>query len=145
MANIIPIIVGGAIPAFLWGMTSILQRQSSMSGASPSVYLAIFGLSIFAAGLASLAFQPRQSVPSLGAITYAIMAGAGFAAGTGLVGMALWKYNFPISRLAPILSTNVLVTVAVGLLLGDVENVNSVRLLIGTALIIAGVVFVTVS
>lgn len=138
----IHLVLGGLAPAVLWGLTAVLQKMSSVSGLSPSAYLAIFGLSIFGAGLGSSFLLERPLFPGSLAVMYAVMAGAAFALGTGLVGLALWKYNVPISRLSPLLATNVLVTVAIGLFLGEMNSVAVPKLLIGSGLIFSGVLFV---
>lgn len=124
------------------GIAAVLQKQSSLLGATPAIYLTVFGASVFASGLGVLIVCQRHFPVNIGAIAYAVAAGVLYAAGTGLVGLALWRYGTPISKLAPVLSVNVLVTVAAGLLLGEAQEVNEARLIVGAVLVLAGVFFV---
>jgi len=75
---------------------------------------------------------------------YAVLAGLTFAIGAGLISFALWRYGAPISKLAPILSCNVLVTVAIGaLFLGEAAKLNMTQLGLGTLLILGGAILVS--
>jgi uncharacterized membrane protein len=75
---------------------------------------------------------------------FAAIAGACFALGTGLISYALFSYGVPVSKLAPIWSCNVLVTLAVGaLFLGEASQVDVLKLSAGTILIIGGAILVS--
>lgn len=143
MKTYFPIIIGGILPTILWGMTAVFQKQSAAAALGPGRYLSIFGLAICASGLI-YAYFTREVEFNVRGASFAVLAGMSFALGTGLLSFVLWKYSFPISRLTPILSANVLIPVAVGVLfLGEASEVNLNQLLFGTALVIIGAVVVT--
>ncbi|OWV77352.1 hypothetical protein ATY76_05335 [Rhizobium sp. R339] len=138
-----PIIVGGVLPAIFWGITAIFQKQSATSATGSAVYLIAFGAACALAGLiAALLWRPAPwTIEGLG---FAAIAGACFAFGTGLISFALFAYGIPVSKLAPIWSCNVLVTLAIGaLFLGEASDFDVVRLAAGTLLIISGALLVS--
>jgi uncharacterized membrane protein len=142
MSNAMVVVIGGALPAFFWGVTAILQKQSAVGGLPPAEYLTVFGVVIALAGLAGTLVTRNFTWPGTGT-AYALLAGITFSLGTGLIGLALWRYGAPISKLAPILSCNVLVTVAIGaLFLGEAASLNLARLSIGTVLVVGGAILV---
>lgn len=141
MQNLWIIFVGGMLPAFFWGVTAIFQKQSAIS-VGPALYLLVFGSAVAVFGLIwTLAVRPTVTVAG---ISYAALAGVTFAAGTGLISFALYAYSAPLSRLAPIWSANVLVTLAIAVtFLGEGAGLSLYKIFGGTALIIAGVLLVT--
>ncbi|OWV71119.1 hypothetical protein ATY77_16310 [Rhizobium sp. R634] len=143
MNSLWPIIVGGVLPAIFWGITAIFQKQSATSATGSAVYLIAFGAACALAGLiAALIWRPAPwTIEGLG---FAAIAGACFAFGTGLISFALFAYGIPVSKLAPIWSCNVLVTLAIGaLLLGEASDFDVVRLAAGTLLILSGALLVS--
>lgn len=144
MSNLGIVLIGGVLPACLWGLTAVLQKLSAQHGAGPAHYLCAFGIVIALSGLGVAAWQQRSGALPAAGIGYAALAGVTFSLGTGLISFALWRYGAPISRLAPILSCNVLVTVAIALLvMGEGAGLDPVKLVGGTVLILVGAAFVT--
>ncbi|MDF0697335.1 EamA family transporter [Rhizobium sp. MC63] len=142
MNSLWPIVIGGILPAIFWGITAIFQKQSAMSATGSAVYLIAFGAACALAGLvAALIWRPAPwSIEGLG---FAATAGACFALGTGLISFALFAYGVPVSKLAPIWSCNVLVTLAIGALyLGEASEINTLKLAAGTLLILSGALLV---
>ncbi|MGG7579409.1 EamA family transporter [Rhizobium sp. Nf11,1] len=138
-----PIIVGGILPAFFWGITAVFQKQSAAAATGSAVYLIAFGSACALAGLiAVLIWRPAPwTVEGLG---FAAIAGACFAAGTGLISFALFAYGVPVSKLAPIWSCNVLVTLAIAaVFLGEASELEMVKLATGTLLILSGALLVS--
>jgi uncharacterized membrane protein len=137
------LLVGGVIPAACWGVTAIFQKQSAASGAHPAHYLIAFGAVIAVAGI-GWTLVARDAAWSRPGIVYAILAGTTFAIASSLLSFTLWYSGAPISRIAPILSGNVLVTVAIGaLFLGEGAGLNMAVLGLGTLLIVAGAILVS--
>lgn len=135
--------IGGLLPAVLWGITAVFQKLSATASLGPGRYLMLFGAVIAGSG-ALYAYVSNETALNPKGATYALAAGLAFSLGTGLLSFALWRFDLPISRVSPILSANVLIPVVVGLvLLGEGTAMNTVQLLLGTALIVAGVIFVT--
>ncbi|OWV83747.1 hypothetical protein ATY75_04020 [Rhizobium sp. N122] len=143
MNSLWPIVIGGILPAIFWGITAIFQKQSATSATGSAVYLIAFGAACALTGLiAALIWRPAPwTVAGLG---LAATAGACFAIGTGLISFALFAYGVPVSKLAPIWSCNVLVTLAIAaLLLGETSGLNLIKLAAGTLLILSGALLVS--
>ncbi|ARO24441.1 hypothetical protein CO659_19180 [Rhizobium sp. S9] len=143
MNSLWPILIGGILPAVFWGITAIFQKQSAAAATGSAVYLIAFGAACALAGLiAALIWRPvAWTAQGLG---FAATAGACFALGTGLISFALFAYGVPVSKLAPIWSCNVLVTLAIGaLFLGEASDLNMVKLSAGTLLILSGALLVS--
>lgn len=143
MKSYIPIIIGGVIPAILWGGTAILQKLSAATSLGPGRYLTLLGLVTFIGGLLYSYFTNEAGFNLKGSL-YALYAGGAYALATGLMSYALWHYGVPILRITPILSANVLIPVAAGIwIFGEGAGVNVWQLSIGVFMVIAGVVVVT--
>ena len=143
MSTALVVFVGGLLPAVFWGVTAVFQKLSAQHATGPASYLIVFGLTLALAGfLAKLIGQGSSwTGPGLG---YAAVAGLTFALATGLITFALWHYQVPLSKLAPIWSCNVLVTVAISAaLLGEAGQLNIMQLAFGTILIVSGAILVT--
>ncbi len=140
--KLLPLIVGGAIPAILYGITGIFQKMSAKGGGSAAVYLICFGASTVVMGLV-LHFMLREPAGPAGAIGFAFLAGATFALGAGLISIALIKYQAPIAQLSPLYNANVLITVLLGVwFLAEGQGLQLGQLLGGTALIVIGAILV---
>jgi drug/metabolite transporter (DMT)-like permease len=138
------LLIGGALPACFWAIAAILQKQSAQHGLSPGPFLAAFGAMVLAAGLA-LSLLPRGAgeVSWVG-LRYALGSGLTYAIATGLISYALLRFGVPISKLAPVLGCNVLITVLIGVfLLGEGANLNAWKAVIGTVIVLAGLALVT--
>ena len=142
-ARLITILLGGAIPALLLGFMGILQKLSVTGGASVGAYLILFGIASVIGGLVANFVFPG-AFGTARPLAFAFIAGLGFSIATALISFVLVRYQAPISQLAPVVNANALVTVLVGLLvLREVQYVEVTRLLIGSVLILLGVIFVS--
>ena len=143
MKSYFPLIVGGLLPAALWGITAVFQKLSATASLGPGRYLMLFGVAIAVSG-ALYTYVSHETAMSFKGAAYAVVAGLAFSLGTGLLSFALWRFDLPISLISPILSGNVLIPIAIGLLFfGEGSTMNIVQLLLGSTLIVAGVVLVT--
>ena len=140
-----PLLIGGYFPAFLWGVTAIIQKQSAQAATGPALYLIAYGGSPAIVGMVwAWVWQP--SLWTGQGIVFATTAGVCFGTATGLINYALSTYATPVSKLAPIWSCNVLVTLAIGAtVLGEAAEVNPVKLMTGAVLIVGGAVLVGTS
>ena len=138
-----PLLIGGYIPAFLWGITAIFQKQSAQAATGPALYLITFGVASAIVGMV-WAFAWRPSPWTGQGLVFAAAAGFCFGAATALINYALFTYAIPVSKLAPIWSCNVLVTLVIGAaFLGEAYEVSLVRLMSGALLIVLGAVLVS--
>lgn len=137
-----PLIIGGLIPAFLWGITAVFQKLSAGEMLGPGRYLTLFGVTVALVG-AFYSYISNETFHFSKGAAYAMAAGLAFSIGAGLLSFALYRYNIPISRVTPILSANVLVPVVVGLLfLDEGATMNVTQLVVGTLFIVGGVTIV---
>lgn len=141
--RLVSILLGGALPAVFLGFMGIFQKLSASGGVSISGYLILFGLATVISGIIANFIFPG-SFGSFRPLAYAFITGVGFSIATSLINFVLIRYRAPISLLSPVINTNALITVLVGLLvLKEIQNVEVSRLLIGSALILIGVIFVS--
>jgi len=132
------LIIGGVLPAVLYGVTGVFQKLSARAEGGPAIYLICLGAGTVLIGLVLQFFLPEQSL-SLRSISFALAAGLSFSLGAGLISLALLNYQAAISQLSPLYNMNVLITVVIGLaLFAEYQNVDILRLIGGTVLIIAG-------
>ena len=132
------LLVGGALPAILYGVTGVLQKMSANAEGGAGLYLIFLGLGTVAVGVAFHVILPEPAI-ALRPATFALSAGVVFSLGAGLISYALIKYGAAISQLTPLYNMNVLVTVVVGLLVfTEYRDLQVARLLVGSVLLIGG-------
>jgi len=136
------IVIGGILPALLYGVTGILQKMSSEADGGAGMYLVGLGIGTTVVGVV-LHLVLSEPPFSLRPVSLALIAGATFSLGAGLVSVALIRYGAAISQLTPVYNTNVLVTVILGLVLfAEYRDLHVARLLAGTLLLVSGAVLV---
>ncbi|MFP3855411.1 MAG: hypothetical protein ACLFWD_14075 [Anaerolineales bacterium] len=138
-----PLVVGGFIPAVLYGLAGVFQKWSARSGGTVSIYLIGFGAATFVVGWAFrwILADPKATT---GSLWFALAGGAAFALGAGLISLALIRFDAAIAQLSPLYNANVLITVGLGLaIFAESRNLDVGRLLLGTVLVIAGAFFVS--
>ena len=134
----IPLLIGGFLPAVFYGLTGVLQKISARAGGSAPLYVIVFGLATCLTGLIYRQVVGDSSFSGR-AVLWALLAGAFFAVGAGLISTAIIQYDASISQLSPLYNMNILITVGLGLLLfAELNSVSAPRLLIGTAIILLG-------
>lgn len=150
----IGLLVGGAVPALLLGVFANLQKAGIRAGASPGLLLVLVGAgSAFVGGVfllllpetAPYGVSPaagdavRGSVSRLPAILFSLATGVVWAVSTGLVSVAISRFDAPLAKLVPIFNINTLVAVLIGLLVfQEWKEVQSPKLLVGAVLIVIG-------
>lgn len=143
MSKVIPLIVGGVIPALMYGAAGIFQKLSAREGGSATSYLIYFGAATALSGLIWRTIL-KESWGTPRSAGLAFVAGLVFSMGAGLISMAMINYQAAVSQLSPLYNMNVLVTVGLGLLvLSEHQSLDVTRLLAGAALIAIGAVLVS--
>ena len=138
------LLIGGVLPACLWAVTAILQKLSAQHGLGPGPFLAAFGAMVLAAGLVLSILLRGTGEVSWPGLRYALAAGLTYGIATGLISYALLRFGVPISKLAPILGCNVLVTVLIGVfLLGERADLDVWKAVGGTVIVLVGLALVT--
>ena len=137
------ILVGGIIPALLFGISGICQKLSNQHGISTGAYVVSVGTGVILVGVVLCLFNTSQSA-NIKSIVPAITMGICWGIGVLLVTMAITKYGTKLSVLAPLYNMNTLVTVIGALILfSEWKDLNVVKLMIGAVLIVAGGVLVS--
>ncbi len=137
-SHMMGILIGGLLPALIFGIGGFFQKASIQAGIGIGPYLLCAGLGAVIAGALFCAFMPNRTI-SISSGSYAVLIGVCWTVAMGLVAMALFKYGTPLSRLAPLYNMNTMVVVLLSLwLYSEWKNVHVTPLLIGALLIVVG-------
>lgn len=139
------ILIGGVIPAIIFGTAGIFVKASTKCGISPNYYLLFAGIGVLCLSAISFLFLKDQIV-NVRSAAAATTLGFLWAAGTALMAVGVMRFAVPISVAAAIAGTNSLVTVLLGFLIfAEWRDVNIYKLIIGVILIVAGSILVAQS
>ncbi|MEM9804602.1 MAG: hypothetical protein AAF959_04930 [Cyanobacteria bacterium P01_D01_bin.56] len=142
-SNWLGLIVGGLLPALFYGISSIFAKSSTNAGMSVGGHLFVIGIAISITGLLFNVLLP-VNIPSLVAVASSSMQGLFWGLGTGCVVLGLIQYQTPLAKLVPLYNMNTLVTSGLALVIfAEGTAVNSLQLLIGAGLIVAGGILVS--
>lgn len=132
------LIIGGLVPALLYGMSAIFQRGSTGVGIGVGPFLIAAGMAIILTGAALLWLDPGREW-SVRSAALAMGSGAAWGIGTSLVAVALVWYGVPLGKLVPLYNMNSLVAVTLALwIFAEWKQVKVPQLLIGSILIVIG-------
>jgi uncharacterized membrane protein len=139
------IVIGGIIPALLYGLSTITMKAGAESKISTSSYLMAIGVVIFLTGFALKPLlntsATKESWLGLG---FSIISGLFWAVATSLVNYSIVKFGTPIAILTPLYNMNTLFAVLGGLILfAEWKSVNSLPVFIGTIFIVVGGILVS--
>ena len=136
------LLIGGFLPALIYGGSAIFQKLSTTIGISISMYLIAVGIGVVVAGVGFYLFD-NTTVFSLKAGSYAGMFGLTWGIASGLVAYSLLNFSVPISQLVPLYNMNTLVAVLLALLIfSEWKDLNTMKLISGSVLIVIGAIFV---
>lgn len=137
------IVIGGIVPALLFGVSGICQKFSSQNGISTGVYVLCVGIGVVLVGVVLCLWNTSQTA-NVKSVIPAVGTGLAWGLGAMLVAIAITKYKAPLSVLAPLYNMNTLVAVVGALFIfSEWRDVNVVKLIIGSILIIGGGVLVS--
>lgn len=137
-SHMMGILIGGLLPALIFGIGGFFQKASIQGGIGIGPYLLCAGLGAVFAGALFCAFMPNRTI-SISSGSYAVLIGVCWTIAMGLVATALFKYGTPLSRLAPLYNMNTMVVVLLSLwLYSEWKTVHVAPLLIGALLIVIG-------
>ncbi len=144
-SNYIGMILGGIIPAIIFGLGGIFVKASNQQGISFNYFTLLSGIGVIVISILSFIVFEEKSINIKSGLN-AFLVGSTWACGVLLVAMALTKYNTPMSIIAPLNGTACLFTVLLALFIfSEWKEINAIRLFIGTVLIIAGAMLVSTS
>lgn len=116
--NTLGLLIGGLVPALLYGLSAIAMKAGAGFKVSTSNYMMIIGVVIFLTGLCSRPWlNSGDSSLSLKAVAIAVASGFFWALGTTFVNFAIVKFGSPIALLTPIYNMNTLVAVLGGMII----------------------------
>jgi uncharacterized membrane protein len=132
------IVLGGLVPAVLFGVSGLFQKLNAKAGTGTGPFLIGVGVTVVLVGALFCLLERDLTVNGRG-ILATVLYGAVWAVGTGTIALAIRRYNGQISQLVPLYNMNTLVAVLIGLVVfAEWKTVNPLRILISSALIIAG-------
>jgi uncharacterized membrane protein len=136
------VLVGGLLPAILFGVASIFQKTAARAGIGTGPYLITIGCVVLLAGVAVTVIQGDATAPREG-VAWACGYGLLWSAAIGCIVLALARYDGNISQLVPLYNLNTLVAVAIGMaILGEWRVVVPWRVVAGAGLAVAGGILV---
>jgi uncharacterized membrane protein len=137
-SNIASLLVGGLLPALLFGVSGVIQKTSAKAGIGTGPFLVVVGVVVILIGGIFTAVERDTTVNWPGAGQAALF-GVLWASGIGSIAIALSRYEGQISQLVPLYNMNTLVAVVIGLVaLSEWQTLQTGRLLLGAVLTVAG-------
>jgi len=143
--NLAAIMIGGVVPSICLGLGTVLMRGSVGAGATIPAYLAAVGTTIAVIGWGSLLLT-GNAMASLKANAYAGAMGLSWSLAIACIAYGMGPLKLPVSVVAPLTNSNALVAVLVGaIVFSEWRELNMVAVGIGTLLICAGAVTISLS
>jgi transporter family protein len=132
------LLLGGLMPALMFGLAGVLQKATLRAGAGMGPYLICVGAGVLIIG-AALAITASGQTITLKAGFLAGTLGLVWGVATWLVALSLARYAVPLAKLVPLYNMNTLVVVVLALVVfAEWRDVAVVRLLLGAALVVLG-------
>lgn len=132
------LLIGGGVPAILFGLSAVFNKTSVLTGISLGFYMLFVGLAVLVVGAFLYAFE-AEHVISTKAAGIAFLAGLSWSLGASAITIALIHFQAPISKLVPIYNMNALVAVILGLIVfSEWQDTNTLKLIGGAILVFAG-------
>jgi hypothetical protein len=100
-AHYMGIIIGGILPAILFGIGGVFVKTSNQQGISLNYFATLSGLGIIVVSMFSFLVFKEKSV-NIKSVINAFLVGATWLAGILLVALALTKYKIPLSIILPL-------------------------------------------
>ncbi|XHU96461.1 MAG: hypothetical protein JJP05_03395 [cyanobacterium endosymbiont of Rhopalodia gibba] len=110
------LIIGGVLPALMFGFSNIFIKVSNSSGISTSAYVTIVGVAVTLVGIISGFMAEQNFMVNSKSIFFALCVGATWALGQLMIAFTLQKFPIPLSVISPIFNSNTLVTVLIALI-----------------------------
>src|SRR4051812_24435364 len=112
--NTLALLVGGLLPAILFGVSGVFQKTSTRAGIATGPYLMVIGAVVLTIGGIITAVQQDATVSRVSAMhacCYAVL----WSFGIACIAIALRRYEAQISQLVPLYNMSTLVAVVLGL------------------------------
>lgn len=139
-SNTIGIILGGVLPAFLYGVFPLLVKLGNQHHLSPGALILCAGLAAAMLGAVyMLVFEHGFGGLSLVGGSYGLLAGLSWGLGALLVSYAIATYGTPVAVLTPLFNMNTLVAVLLGMVIfAEWKTLQVSYVVTGAILIVVG-------
>lgn len=143
--NVIGVLIGGIIPAVIFGVGGVFVKASNQQGISLSYYILFTSIGVLLFSLIAF-FILNGRVVNFKSGAFAFTVGATWVIGALLVAFAIIKYNTPMSIISALNCTACLYTILLSLMIfSEWKETHVIRLIIGSILIVAGAMLVSTS
>ena len=134
------LLIGGLIPALMFGVAGFLQKATMRTGAGLGPYLLCIGLGVVTlGGVMTLAGGGAARTISPKATLMAGSIGLAWGLGMWLVAIGISRYGAPLAKVAPLYNMNTLVVVVLALIFfAEYRDVVVAKLILGASLIMVG-------
>ncbi|HAC63800.1 MAG TPA: hypothetical protein DCF68_09735 [Cyanothece sp. UBA12306] len=140
------LLIGGILPAFMFGFSNIFTKASTSGLISLSSYVTLVGIAVTLVGVVSGLMTKQGFMADSKSTVFALGVGITWALGQLLIALVLQKFSIPLSVLAPIYNTNTLVAVLIALIIfSEWSQVSLVYLGVGAFLTTIGGILVSKS
>lgn len=138
-------IIYGILASFSWGIYIILSKLASQKGLNSYLIGAGMGFGVFLFLFLFYLFKRPTFNNNWAGLGLAVLSGILWAVGMIAVIIAIAN-KAPVSRLAPLYNTNILIVVLIGILfLKETHSISeTIRIIIGALLVIAGSILVSI-
>lgn len=144
-SNILGILIGGIIPAVVFGIGGVFVKASNQQGISLAYYILFTGIGVLIISLIAFFILNERAI-NFKSGAYAFTMGATWVVGALLVAFALKKYNTPMSIISALNCTACLFTILLSLIIfSEWKETHVVRLIIGSLMIVIGAMLVSTS
>lgn len=144
-AELAGLLIGGLVPALLFGVNGVLAKAGTQAGIGLGIYLLVIALGVALTGVLFLFIDPSRAF-SARAGWFTLAMGITWGLGVGLVGIGLVRYGAPLSKLVPLYNMNTLVAVVIALwVFAEWQKVQALKLVVGALLVILGGTLVALS
>ena len=138
------LLIAGALPATLLGVGTFMMKVAMRAGASVPGYLTCVGATVCCVGLIGLALGGGGLAGGARAALASAGMGLAWSVAVGAMAYGVSTLKMPVSVIAPLTNSNALVALALSAAaFGEWRELDMVRVLSGTGLIIAGATVVS--
>ena len=113
----IALILGGVLPALMFGISNIFTKVSNSGGMSTSAYVTIVGIAVTLVGIISNFTVGQNFTADPRSILSSLCVGVTWALGQLMIALALQKFPIPLSVISPIYNCNTLIAVCIALII----------------------------
>ena len=136
------IIIGGLLPALMFGISNVLVKASEEHGISIALYVFVVGVATIICSVVLFFIFPGKQISATSGM-YAFLAGSAWVVGITGVFVALQRFGTPLGVLVPLYNMNTLVAVLLALwFFAEWKEVHTSSLVLGASLITLGAILV---